>query len=252
MADAGGSGAVIDGADYQSMSAIPVQRWRTVYRRTDATQARPYRDDVEALEAAVRATDLPLALRDDRRQRARIEFGPPLPPGALANEELVDLYLVERWPAAKVRERLAAAFGDERELVELHDVWLRAPGLAASIVAADYLVTLSRSSSADAAALARLPEAIRSLLDARTLPRIRERDGRPTTYDLRVLIVDVSLASASSDGGQPPGLAMRLVVDPNLGNGRPDEVIAVLAELSGGSLVPNGPIVRGRIHLSPG
>jgi hypothetical protein len=45
---------------------------------------------------------------------------------------------------------------------------------------------------------------------------------------------------------------MRLRIDPQLGTGRPADVVEALRDASGLSLQPAGPIVRGRLVLSGG
>jgi hypothetical protein len=169
----------------------------------------------------------------------------------VASEELVDLYLVERWPRERVRESIEVALRDEVELLDLHDVWLRAPGLAASVVAADYVAILDAASSDASAAWDELSEAVTRLLAADRLPR--DRGGQSTEYDIRALIDHVAVVSEHAADGEDRTLRveMRLRIDPNSGYGRPEEVLDILGEQMDIRLVPLGPIVRGRVYLSP-
>ena len=56
--------------------------------------------------------------------------------------ELVDVVLTERLTLAEVRARLAGHLPDGDRLIDLFDVWLGEPPLAARLAAADYRVDL--------------------------------------------------------------------------------------------------------------
>ena len=118
------------------------QRWRLVARRSAEAPSLTQREVAEAWEAAVVASGLPVAFTDAARPRARVSFGAPLPLGIAAEAELIDLVLVERLPAWRVREALIAALPDGWSLVDLYDVWPAGPPLAGRVVAADYRIVL--------------------------------------------------------------------------------------------------------------
>jgi radical SAM-linked protein len=218
----------------------------TFVRSGDAA-ALPARTVLDGWEAAVAVSGLPSERLEGAGERPRLQAGPPPPTGALAEEELFDLYLVERRTRAEVREALDRATPADHRITDLVDVWVRAPSPAACVVAADYRVELE-AGGGDGPELLRT--AVRDLLASDRLIRHRDRAGRPSPFDLRQLIVDVEVAGASDPTRQ--ALAMRLRIDPQLGTGRPADVLDALREASGLSLQPAGPIVRGRLVLSGG
>ena len=202
--------------------ATPRQRWRLVLAR-DASAAGPTgRELSDAWEAAVDATGLPLH-RPAGRARARVAFGAPAPAGIALERELADIVLTEMVPRWVVRESLDGRLPDGWRLIDVFDVWLGAPALAGQVVAADYRIDLG---DADATVVAAAAGALRA---AERLPRERVKGTATVAYDLRPLVVDVSVA----DDGPPLVLRTRTRFHPVLGTGRPDEVLATLGDLAG-------------------
>lgn len=156
----------------------------------------------------------------------------------VAERERFDLFLTARWGIADVRERLERGLPAGHALVDLEDVWLGEPALAGQVVAADYRIGLLVAVDG-----ARLREAAARLLAEPTLPRARQKGGRTIQYDLRPLLEDVRT------DGDPPELRVRTRFDPERGVGRPEEVVAALAEAAGLPLDPAS-IVRERLILA--
>jgi hypothetical protein len=78
---------------------------------------------------------------------------------------------------------------------------------------------------------ARIADAARQLIAARSLPRIRRKGSAEKRYDLRLLLEAVAVDDATG-----PGIARLLVrtrFHPELGAGRPEEVVAALGEAVG-------------------
>jgi hypothetical protein len=113
-------------------------------------------------------------------------------------------------------------------LVDLGDVWLAGPPLAGRVAAADYWISLGPDAP-DAPVLA---SACELLLAASALPRERQKGDGMVRYDLRPLLVDVGVAAA----GPPVVLRARTRFHPELGSGRPEEVVAALADAAGVAL----------------
>ena len=126
-------------------------------------------------------------------------------------------------------------------LVELHDVWLAGPPLAGRVMGADFRVHLG----ADAPGGEALQKACAAILGERRLPRRRPKGDTAMEYDLRPLLLDVGVIGA----GPPPLLHVRTRFHPELGTGRPDEVVAALGDVLGVELAPTT-IVRERLLLS--
>jgi radical SAM-linked protein len=236
-------GAVPPEPTVQAPSAEPRQRWRLVVARVGGAAAAgdPQRDVADAWLAAFGAAGLPLARTEGARARARVSFGAPLPVGMAANGELIDVVLTERWPAWRVREALGGQLPAGWRLVDLTDVWLGGPPLAGRVAAADYRVTLEASRSLDPG---RLRQAARDLLDASRIPRERTKGSGTVEYDLRPLLLDVALV----DDGPPVVIATRTRFHPELGTGRPEEVVAALGDRAGVPL-EIAAVVRERLRL---
>jgi radical SAM-linked protein len=224
------------------MSASAVQRWRVSYRRDGAAARLAQREATAALEAAVVASGMPLAVGETAKGRPRLMFGPPVSAGIVATEELIDVFLTERLERRIVRERLEGALPAGHLILDLHDVWVGGPSLAASVVGADYRVMLGTRAD-----VGPLGAAIEDLLGAERIERQRDRGGIVATYDLRPFVEHLRLIHAA----EGVVLEMRLGIDQQRGIGRPEGVLADLRERSGLVLDPIGPIVRGRLHLSP-
>ncbi len=208
-------------------------------RRDEAARELAQRD-VEALweEGLVRA-GIPMAMTGAGRPRPRIAFAAPVPVGMTADREPIDLFLAARLTIADLRAMLLAALPPGHGLVDLHDVWIGEPSIAGRVVAADYRAEVA----VDPAALAL---AVATLLAVPRLDRLRRKGENGRTYDLRPLIA--GLEARATDGGSAV-LRMRLRHDPERGTGRPDEVLAALAERLGGEM-PVGAVCRERLWLA--
>lgn len=159
-----------------------------------------------------------------------------------AERELVDVMLSERRPIDDVRSALVGALPAGHDLIDLHDVWLGEPPLPGQTAAADYRIELE--SELDAAALL---AAVQRLLGSSAIRRAKPKGGGD--YDLRPLFDDLAVEGAGHAAGSPVVLRVRTRFDPERGAGRPDEVVAALAELVGADL-SIGTIVRKRVVLA--
>ncbi len=219
----------------------PRQRWRLVLSRPASAPDQTQRELSDAWESAIRGSGLPLAWSEGATPRPRISIGAPLPVGMVADGELLDIVLTQRLPIHQVRDALSQVIPEGWRLVDLHDVWLAGPALAGRVAAADYRITLAGA----AAGAERLEAASAELLAADHLPRERAKGGGTVTYDLRPLVIHVSVA----DPGPPLVIATRTRFHPELGTGRPEEVIGALADMVGAPLAIEA-IVRERLILA--
>jgi len=237
--------------------AEPRQRWRLVYARSESAPHLAQRDQQAAWEAGLRASGLPVVGQELVPPRPRIAFAAPLGVGLPAERELADLFLAERLPVAVVRDALEANLPEGHRLVELLDVWLGEAALPGQVVAADYRAEVRVGHSAGAPDA--LANAARRLLTASSLPRTRDKGGHQVAYDLRPLLADISVIEIPGpEPGHPAGppasgaalvhLRIRVRYDPERGVGRPEEVLAALAESAGLELSLEA-LVRERVVL---
>ena len=216
----------------------PRQRWRLVVARSADAPDAAQREVVDGWVSAIESAGLPVAWTEGARPRPRIAFGAPLPMGMAANAELIDVVICERWPAWRVREALEGFVPSGWRLAELHDVWLAGPPLAGRVAAADYEVVLSGDRPVD-----RLRKAAADVLAASALPRRRARGDASVEYDLRPLLIGVTI-----EPGPPVRVLTRTRFHPELGTGRPEEVVGALAERAGVAL-EIASVVRDRLVL---
>jgi hypothetical protein len=172
--------------------------------------------------------------------RGRVVPAAQLPLGFVGEREILDVILGARLTLVDVRERIKSALPASVELVELHDVWVGAPSASAAVVAADYRILLAGVP----APVVRL--AAESLLAASTLPRERHREKKTQSFDLRPLILALSVSAAVPPAGaalDAPStlLRVRLRHRPDA-VGRPEDVVSALGE-------PPATPLGGEIHV---
>lgn len=184
------------------------------------------------------ASGIPVARAGVARPRPRLSFAAPVPTGILADREPLELLLVERLTIADLRRRLLSALPPGHEIVDLHDVWLGEAPLAGRGRAADYRASVD-------ADRALLEPVVRAMLDAPRIERTRSKGDREKTIDLRPMLLSLSVECE----GAGSCLRMRLRHDPELGNGRPADVIAEVESRLGRPLGLRE-IVRERVLLT--
>lgn len=222
----------------------PVQRWRLRFAREPVPGDLVGRAAMDAWGETLRASGLPVAgLEPGGPGRARFVLGAPLPAGSSGRAELGDIWLLERRPLWAVREALETRMPPAHRFVGAEDVWLGAPPLPGQVVAADWSVSVEPPGP-DPAALA---AAVRAVLDAKRLPRVRARAGGDRAYDLRPLLISVDPGPADEAGRA--GLRLTTRLDPALGTGRPEEVVAAVADALGAP-IGIAAIIRDRFVLA--
>jgi radical SAM-linked protein len=220
-----------------------VQRWRLVLARGPLDADDGQREQLASWERALTGSGLPVAGLDATPPRPRFAVAAPLSASIPGEAELVDVWLVERVPAWRVREALGASMPAAHRLVEAYDVWPGSPALPGQVTASVYRAE-ARREDVDPIALATACDAV---LEARTLERERVKGTGTVRYDLRPFIE----ALAVDGTGDRVTLRMTLRHDPERGIGRPDEVLAALADRMPGSARRLTSLVRERLVLAP-
>lgn len=219
--------------------AEPRQRWRLTVRRAADAPPLAQRDLLAAWDAAVGESGLPVVVGDPAKPKPRVVFGAPLTVGMPSEGELIEIVLTERLPTWQVREALADRLPEGWSLVALADVWLGGPPLAGRVAAADFRVTVGGTAESGA-----VEGAAQALLAARTIVRERAKGDGTVRYDLRPLLADVRV----TDPGPPVTIRIRTRFHPEVGTGRPEEVVLALADELGSPLTVEA-IVRERLIL---
>ena len=220
----------------QSASGLR-QRWRLYLRLPAAQLPGELPSGAGAWASLLERCGLPLA---GEPGRGRVVPAAQLPLGIAGEREIVDVVLAARLPAAEIRALVRAGLPPPVELVDLHDVWVGAPSASAALVAADYRVEVAGVSPLG------LRVAAEALLAVSTLPRERRREKKTQTFDLRPLIISLSVAAVlppAGAGGDAPTavLETRLRHRPDA-VGRPEDVVAALA-------APPAPPLGGEIRV---
>ena len=158
--------------------------------------------------------------------RGRVVPAAQLPLEIAGEREIIDVVVGERLAIGVVRERVQAGLPPSVELVDLHDVWVGAPSASAALVSADYRVELAGVEAPS------LRVAVAAILAASTLPHERRREKKTQAFDLRPLILSISVAAALPpvDGALDAPAALlrvRLRHRPDA-VGRPEDVVAAL------------------------
>lgn len=201
----------------------PRQRWRLTFTRAESAdgESPSGREYIALWEASLAASKLPVATTD--AGRLRFAIGAPLPARTAGRAELADLLLTERIPAWRMREAIESVLPPGHELTSIEDIWLGAPALAGRVAAADYRVVLRGPVDGRATAAA-----VERLMAADRLVRERAKGGGVKTYDLRALLISIEVIAGVD--GSTVEVGIRTRIHPELGSGRPEEVIAALAD----------------------
>ncbi|MFI5259545.1 MAG: TIGR03936 family radical SAM-associated protein [Candidatus Limnocylindrales bacterium] len=207
-----------------SPSSSPRQRWRLYLRLPAARLPGELPAGAGAWAALLERGGLPLVPEPGR---GRVVPAAQLPLGIAGEREIIDVVLSTRLPLAEVRARVRASLPPPVELVDLHDVWVGAPSAAAAIVAADYRVEVAGVSPLS------LGAATEAILAAAALPYERRREKKTQQFDLRPLILSLTIEAVLPAGAaraDPPSaiLRVRLRHDTHA-VGRPEDVVAALA-----------------------
>jgi len=108
------------------------------------------RDILEMLVGGFAGAGLPIALSGAARPKPRVASAVPLPRGATAEADLVELFLAERLPVDEVRRMVVAGLPEGMRLVVLEDEWIGAPSLASRVAAVVYRVEVEAGRPASA------------------------------------------------------------------------------------------------------
>ena len=166
-------------------------------------------------ERVLRRAEIPLEYSQGFNPRPRMQFAAALPVGATSESEYLDIWLTQRL-SGSLRDdwvpKLQACSPSGLVVYTLAEVPIGQAALPTLVTESEYVVTLLDDSIGPDELRARA----RHLLSQAEILRVRNQK----TYDLRPLIVDLSLDGAGN-------LIARLVTG-DRGNGRADELLDAL------------------------
>lgn len=191
------------------------QRVRITFARGDNVRYVGHLDMARTWERIVRRAGLPMAYSEGFNPRPRLSFAAALPVGCTSDQEVLDVILSEPRDPAEIRDRLNQAAPDGITVLDVSEVPYSAPALQTQTRAAEFAVTLLDPISPEG-----MRQRVQALLDAESIERTR----RDKTYDLRPLILDMSV-EVSETGQVRVGMTLKAEQS---GTGRPDEVVAAL------------------------
>ncbi len=201
------------------MQANYKQRLRLTFSKTGATRYIGHLDLARALERALNRARIPMAYSQGFNRRPRMQLAAALPLGFTSECELADIWLVETLEPAQARRQLMAKMAPGLIVHQIEEIPLSAPNLQTITAASTYMVTLL-----DPVDTAVLQQRLNDLLAAETVIRVRARGKKRKEYDLRPLILDLSLVDPAA---APVQIAMRLALSQGAA-GRPDEALLAL------------------------
>jgi len=201
------------------MQAVPKYRYRLTFSKEFPVKYVAHLDMVKAWTRAFRRAGLPLAYSEGFNPQARIQVAASLPVGTMGAAELMDIYLTELLDAGDILRRVQHTLPWGFRLLAVQPVPADTPSLQASLVQADYTVTVETDLPRP-----ELTTRIEALLHAERLMQTRIRRGREERFDLRPLLHTLSVQERT-DGHAV--LTMRLAAG-SRGNLRPDAVLEAL------------------------
>ena len=201
------------------MQANYVQRLRLIFSKDGPARYISHLDLARTLERALNRARIPVAYTQGFNRRPRMQMATALPLGYTSEYELADILLAEKMEPEQARQQLMAKMAPGITILQTIDVPVSGPSLQSMTQSSTY-----RATPLDPVDFGELQARVAQTLAAETLERVRERRGKKKVYDLRPLILDLTVEKA--EDGQLH-IHMNLCLEPSK-TGRPDEVLEAL------------------------
>ncbi len=197
------------------MQANYVQRLRFIFSKTGPTRYIGHLDVARALERALNRAKIPIAYTQGYNKRPRMQFVGPLPLGFTSECEIADIWLMEAMEPEIAHEQMMTRMAPGIEIFDVQEIPLSTPATQTLTTEAKYeAVILDPIEKFD------LQASIDTFLAADSIERTR----RGKVYDLRPLVIDLTLYETEDAALR---IDMHLSLLPGK-TGRPDEVVAAL------------------------
>lgn len=191
------------------------QRLRLTFSKTGPTRFIGHLDLARALERALNRARIPVSYTQGFNRRPRMQVATALALGVTSECEMADIWLTESRPPADVAAQLAAKMPPGIAILQVDEIDLAEPALQTRTAVSVYEVTLLDPVPSD------LADRVTNLLAADEWRQMRQRGRKRKEYDLRPLILDITLDETGEK------LTMKLRQEANL-TGRPDEALYAL------------------------
>jgi radical SAM-linked protein len=211
---------------------MKVQRLRVTFARGDLLRYITHLDLMRAWERALKRAGLPVAYSEGFTRHPQFALAAPLPVGATAEGELMDVYLQEPLPPEQFAARLAAQTPPGLTLEGVEDVPIAWPSLQSLVRAWTWRAQLPAGTDPN-----QVRAAVAAFLARDTLPWEQKREKEVKRYDLRALALDATVEERS----EGPAIVVRFKAE---AGGRPEQLLAAL-----GFDVQSARIHRLALHL---
>ena len=201
---------------------MKAQRLRVTFARGDLLRYITHLDLMRSWERALKRAAVPLAYSEGFTRHPQIALAAPLPVGATAEGELMDVFLEQPLPPGEFAARLAPQTPPGLTVEGVEEVPLAWPSLQSLV--RDWTWRAQLPPGTDAADARRR---IEEFLARATFPWEQRREKEVKRYDLRALVLDLDVAETvegpallvrfkAEAGGRPEQLAAALGYDPQL------------------------------------
>jgi radical SAM-linked protein len=220
---------------------MKVQRLRVTFTRGDLLRYITHLDLMRSWERAIKRAGLPLAHSEGFTRHPQIALAAPLPVGATAEGELMDVFLEAVMTPAEFHERLAAQTPPGLTVEQVEEVLLNLPSLQSLVREWTWRAQFPHDTDR-----AGLRAAVDGFIARETVPWEHRREKEVKRYDLRALVLDLGI----EDRPEGPALVVRFKAE---AGGRPEQLAAALGydpqtvrnhRLSLGLVSPSAPATR--------
>ncbi len=197
------------------------QRLRVTFARGDVLRYITHLDLMRSWERALKRAGLPLAYSEGFTRHAQIALAAPLPVGATAEGELMDIYLEAPIGPEEFAGRLAPQTPPGLTVTAVEEVPLALPSLQSLVREWTWRAQLPPGTDQD-----HVRHVVQEFLARDTFPWEQKREKETKKFDLRALVLDLEfeerpdgpalLARFKAEaGGRPEQLAAALGYDPH-------------------------------------
>src|SRR3712207_4365605 len=170
---------------------MKAQRLRVTFARGDLLRYITHLDLMRAWERALKRAGLPLAYSEGFTRHPQLALAAPLPVGATAEGELMDVYLEEPLDPEEFRRRLAPQTPPGLIVEQVEEVPLGVPSLQSLVREWSWRTLLPPGTD-----VAELTQKVRAFLALDTFPWEQRRDKEVKRYDLRSLVLQLDVEEA--------------------------------------------------------